>query len=184
MKAKILLIPILSLIICGCAAWQLVQIPYKWRYSNFEATLPEGWMKFNSPVDLLFLTKDGEFLQNIRFFRYRIDKEKELPLSKKKFMKEMLPQEIAELIVNEMSLDKNKNNLKILENTPVSISGTEGFRLQYVFNTPEHLKLKSIDYGFKYDKYIYLIRYQAAEQFYFDKDIEAFNGLIDGFKIF
>jgi len=80
MKIKLFFVVCLSLLVCGCAAWQLVPSPRQWRYAEFEATMPAEWMKFSSPVDLLFLTKDGELLQNIRIFRYRIDKKDILPI--------------------------------------------------------------------------------------------------------
>lgn len=180
---KILFVFLIGFLLTGCAAWQLVGSQYKWNYAKFEAVLPEGWMKFNSPTDLLFLTKDGEFLQTIRLFRFAIGKDKELPITKKKFTNEMLPQEIAELIVNEMSLDQNKQNLKIIENVPADISGRNGFRLEYIYNTTEKLKLESIMYGFKENKFIYLIRYQAAEQYYFAKDLTTFKDFVNSFKI-
>jgi hypothetical protein len=184
MKNKtIILAVILCIFVCGCAAWQLVPTQYKWRYANFEATLPAGWMRLNYSTDSLFLTKDGELLQNIRIFRYRIGKDKELPISKKKFTEEMLLQEISELIINEMSLDQNRHNFKITENIPVALSGKDGFKLEYKFNTSDDLKLKTILYGYKENKYIYLIQYQAAEQHYFDKDLEVFKKFINDFKI-
>jgi len=183
MRIKLLFILSLVLFICGCAAWQLVQNPYQWRYAKFEATLPAEWMKFNSPADLLFLTKDGEQLQTIRIFRYEINKKDILPISKKTFTDAMLPQEISELIMNEMSLDQNRQKLSIIENVPFKISGKDGFRVEYTFNTPDNLKLKSILYGFKSDKFLYLIQYQAAEQYYFDKDLTVFNEFIKSFKI-
>jgi hypothetical protein len=171
------------LLICGCAAWQLVQSPYQWKNSGFEATLPAGWMKFNSPADLLFLTKDGELLQNIRIYRYEIDKKDTLPISKKTFTDTMLPQEISELIVNEMSLDETKQKLSIIENIPVDISGEDGFKIEYTFNTRESLRVKTIMYGFKKDKFIYLIQYQSAEQYYFTKDLTAFKDFVNSFKV-
>lgn len=179
---KALLI-LLSIFICGCAAWQLIETQYKWQYAKFEALLPEGWMKLNTGSDLLFLTKDGELLQTIRLFRFRIGKDKELPITKKKFTNEMLPQEISELIINELSLDQNKHNFKTLENVPVNISGKDSFRIEYTYKTPDNLVLKVMLYGFKEDKYIYLIQYQAAEQHYFDKDIEVFKKFVSDFKI-
>lgn len=183
MKIKIFSVLFLVLLICGCAAWQLVPNPRQWRYAEFEAMLPAEWMKFSSPVDVLFLTNDGEQLQNIRIFRYKIDKKEKLPISKKTFTDAILPQEISELIVNEMSLDDNKQKLRIIENTPVNIDGKDGFKLEYVFNTKDNLKLKSILYGFKKEKFIYLIQYQAAEQYYFAKDLTVFKDFVNSFKI-
>lgn len=183
MKLKLCSALSLIFLICGCAAWQLVQNPRQWRYANFEATLPAEWMKFSSPVDLLFLTKDGELLQNIRIYRYKVGKKDVLPISNKMFTEKMLPQELSELVVNDMTLDENKQRLKIIENIPINIGGKDGFKLEYTFNTKDNLKLKSVSYGFNKDRFIYLIQYQAAEQYYFDKDLAVFNDFINSFKI-
>ena len=184
MKTKyIIFLIVLVIIMCGCAAWQLVKVERKWKYSNLEANIPGGWMKFNSPTDILFLTRDGELLQTIRIYRYQTEKNKELPISKKKFSNNMLTQEIAELIINEIGLRKGTQNLKLLEDTPTKVGGQEGFKLEYTFNTADSLQIKSIIYGFKDNKFIYLIQYQAAQQYYFDKDIVTFQKFINDFRV-
>jgi len=180
MKKKLSL-ALCLLLLCGCAPWQLVKNPRQWKHSGFEATLPGEWMKFNGPM--LFLTKDGELLQNINIYKYKIDKKDALPLSKKTFTDAMLPQEISELVLNEMSLDENKLKLSVIENSPVDIGGKSGFKLVYMYNTKDSLKIKSILYGLKKDKFIYMIQYLAADQYYFDKDFKVFNDFIDSLKI-
>ncbi|MFH1199350.1 MAG: hypothetical protein V1650_04255 [Candidatus Omnitrophota bacterium] len=178
MRIKFFVVLSLVFFICGCAAWQLVKTPTKWASSELGAILPEGWMRLNYSPDLLFLTKDGEMLQRIRIYRYALNKDKELPITKKEFSEDMLPQDIAELIVNEASVDQNKQNFQLADNVPVGINGKEGFKITYAYNTVEKLKVKSVLYGFRYKKFIYLIQYEAAAQYYFDKDINVFNQFV------
>jgi len=180
-KIKIFIIIACVFIVCGCVAWQLVPSNYQWNNAGFSAVLPQGWMKFQSPAALLFLTKDGELLQSISFFREKIGKE--LPISKKKFTKEMLSQELAETLINELSLGQNKHNFKVIENIPVKLGNYDAFRLTYSFNTADNLKLKTVVYGFIKKKFIHFIQYEAAEQHYFDKDISTFDKFIQGFQI-
>ena len=185
MKCKfVTVLTFFCLLICGCATWQLITPQYKWKFANFEATLPDGWMRFNATPILLYTTKDGEYLQSITILRYKIGDAKSLPISKKKFIDQMLSQEIAEAIINEMTLDgKNVQNLKVLDNSPINIAGKDGFKLEYTFNTSTNLDLKAIKYGFKEKGYIYIIQYQAAEQYYFEKDIGTFKQFVNDFKI-
>lgn len=172
----------LAIVLSGCATWQLVRKSTFWKGGDFSATLPEGWMKFASPTDLLFLTKDGSLLQHIRFYSFRIGKE--LPVTKKKFSDDMLVHEIAELTINEISLDKeNVHNFNLLSNTPVNISGIEGFRLEYSFYTPYRMETRAVHYGFKKGKNIYFIKYIAAAQHYYNKNLDAFENFIKSYKI-
>jgi len=180
-KFNIFIIIACVFMLCGCAVWQLVPDNYQWRSADFAVVLPQGWMKFRSPTALLFLTKDGELLQNISLYREKIGKE--LLISKKKFAKEMLSQELSETLVNELSLDQKKHNFKVIENIPVKLGGRDAFRVTYSFNTADNLKLKTVIYGFIKDKFVYFIQYEAAEQHYFDKDIAAFDKFIQGFQI-
>ncbi|MDD2751570.1 MAG: hypothetical protein PHN59_00355 [Candidatus Omnitrophica bacterium] len=180
----IFLLFFISLFFAGCATWQMVGAQNQWKCDKLEATLPEGWMRLNLTADLLFLTKDGEWLQSIRIFRFKTGNDKALPISKKKFTEEMLPQEISDLLVNEMSLDSNRLNFEVKENVPCAIGTKDGFKLQFTYNTADHLKLKDILYGFKLDKYVYIIQYQAAQQHYFDKDVADFEAFMESFRVF
>jgi len=182
-KLKGVLLFVLALVLSGCASWQLIESKQEWKKDKIQAVLPDGWMKCGYGNDVLFLTKDGELLQYIRITTFKVNDEKELPLSKKKFTDEMLPQEIADVILNEINLDKNNQNFKIIENNPVDICSHKGFKAIYSYNTPDNLKTKSIIYGFKEGKLVYLVQYLAAQQYYFDKDAVVFNTFVQDLKM-
>lgn len=183
-KCKLFCIAAGMILLSGCAAWQLVKTPREWKSGKLSAQLPAGWMKFNSPQDLLFLTKDGEMLQLIRVFSYKYDNDKEFPLTKKKLAKNMLAQETADLIINELSLSKDLVNLQITENIPAEIGGEQGFKIVYAYNTPESLEVKVILYGFQGGDFVYLFQYQAAKQYYFEKDIAIFDKFIMSLRVY
>jgi hypothetical protein len=167
----------------GCAVWQLIK-PYNkaWRYSLFDVEMPEGWVKYNSPYYLLFLTKDGSLLQSITITRHHTDKE--FPLSKKKINKDMMIQEIATIIADERNLNREELlNFTLLEDKPVNIGGIEGFKMAYTFNTADFVKYEAIMYGFIVSKYYYEVEYLAAKQHFFTRDLPDFEAFIDSFKV-
>jgi hypothetical protein len=181
-KRRILVFVFLVLFLSGCATWQLVKAPKThWRYSYFSAELPAGWVKYREPKHLLFLTRDGILLQRITLKRHPI--KKEFAVSKRKIKEGMLIQEIAELIIDEISLNKEFLNFELLENKPVDVGGVAGFRLTYTFNNSDFTKYKRIVYGFVIKNMYYELEYLAARQHYFDKSVEDFQRFFQSFKI-
>lgn len=147
---------------------------------NFSVELPDGWMRFNKK-DFLLVTRDGVLLQNILI--KRVDIEKPLENTKKKITKGMMPQEIAEVIHDNLSTDKDMLNFEIKENIPVAINEKPGFKLVYTYKTTDGLKRKCIYYGFLVDQWFYSLWYSAAERHYFEKDIKAFEKVFESFKL-
>lgn len=180
---SIILLSGLIVMLSGCAAWQLVGSGREWKKAGFAAVLPQGWMRSNYGKDILLISKDGELLQYIRIASFQVNKEKELPLSKKKFTDEMLPEEVAETILNEISIDKQNQNFTLLENDPAEICNRRGFKVVYACKTPDNLKVKSVLYGFKEGRFVYIVQYLAAQQYYFDKDLEVFNQFVRDLRL-
>ena len=164
----------------GCAPWVQVGGPYKASSLNCSFELPDGWMRINTSKHIL-LTRDGVLLQNI--FIKRVEVDEPLEHTKKKLRKEMLPQELSEVILDNIASDQSFLNLEILEKTPVEISGRPGFRAVFNHKNSDSLRLKTVYYGFLQNKWFYSITYTAAVRHYFDKDVEAFEKVVKSFKL-
>jgi hypothetical protein len=54
----------------------------------------------------------------------------------------MLPEEAAEIVVNEHLADSNIRNFSLLENIPARIAGNSGFRLMFVYTDADGLVLR------------------------------------------
>jgi len=177
MKKILLFILILSM---GCAPWVQVGGLYKTESHNYSVDLPQGWMRWNKG-DHLLITRDGVLLQNIQIVR--LNSEEPLPHTKKKFSKGMLPQEVAEVILDNIASNKDILNFQLIENSPLKISGNSGFRAVCIYKNKDGLKIKSIYCGFMAEKWFYGINYNAAERYYFDKDIKTFENVLESFKL-
>jgi hypothetical protein len=146
---------------------------------SFTIDIPEGWRRIDRPY--LLITKEGPFLQNImvqnryigRSFRY----------TQKKIRKEMLPEEAAQIIIDEYASDQNLGNLKVLSNTPAEINGHNGFKILLTYLGPKGNEFHTLYYGFiKADTYFNL-RFTAGGRQYFQKDIETFNRMFNSFQV-
>jgi hypothetical protein len=174
------LIAILLFLLVGCAPWTQVGGLYRSESHNFSVDLPQGWMQWNKGDDLL-ITRDGALLQNIQILRLNIDKP--LKYTKKKFSKGMLPPEIAETILDDLATSQSILNLNLLENSPLKIGGFDGFKIVYTYKTKDNLKMESIYCGFMLGDWLYGINYNAAQRYYFDKDVQTFQRVLESFKV-
>jgi hypothetical protein len=179
-KTRILYL-LLIFFLWGCATWVAVGGKYTMSSQNFEVQLPTGWRKYEVVKDALLITQDGLALQQIRISRMQIDKE--LNHTKKKFSKEMLPPEVAEVVIDNFRSNPNIINQKIIENDPAQIGGYSGYKFVFSYQTKKGLTKKGINYGFISGNWFYEIIYEAAERYYFEKDISAIENVKDSFRL-
>jgi hypothetical protein len=95
----------------------------------------------------------------------------------------MLPQEAAEVILDEITSDRAVLNFQVLENLPAAVNGYNGFRLMFTYRTKGGYKFKTLYYGFLQGEWFYSLRYNAADGRYSDKDVETFREVLESFKI-
>lgn len=175
---KLILIGVLF--VAGCALWTQIGGLYTSDSGKFSVELPSGWMKYNA-VDYLLITRDGVLLQNIAI--ERIDIKKELSHTKKKLRQDMLPQEAAEVIIDNMASNPAILNLEVIENMPAKVGGFPGFKLVTIYKNKDGLKFKSVYYGFLWDHWLYSLRYSAPQRYYFAKDVTTFENVVKSFKL-
>lgn len=174
------LLLIILLFITGCASWQKVGGLYTSTRNNFSVELPDEWMKLNKD-EYLYITRDGELLQNVLIKRLNIDES--LAFTKKKFKKEILPVEAAEVVIDNMTSTPAVLNLAVVENTPTNISGLPGFKVVLTYKNKSGLTYECIYYGFISGEWFYGISYTAPLRHYFDKDVKTFEEVIKSFKL-
>ncbi|MCU0586358.1 MAG: hypothetical protein MUC46_09905 [Desulfobacterales bacterium] len=153
--------------------------------TSFNATLPEGWRTVDTDEPMLFMTKDGGYKQFIMI--------RERPLAdpfvftQRSMYAGMLPEQAAELVVNEIIADTNISNFSLLENLPTRITGHSGFRLTFLYTDGFGFIFKTIYYGFITGNKFYSIRYGATEdptkENYFQRDLKTFQQVFESFKL-
>jgi hypothetical protein len=192
---------ILTLLLVSCAPYVLVEGKYSASAENFEVELPSGWRKHEMAFDqnpasrsileelekrrtlswdALRLTRDGLLLQQIGIGKVTLDRE--LPHTKKRFSKDLLPQELAELIIDDIRSNPDITDFKVFENSPAKVGGQPGFKLVFTYQTKNRLTIKTAYYGVKLGDWYYYLAYQAPQRFYFDKDYPVFEKVKESFK--
>jgi hypothetical protein len=171
----ILLIPLTA-----CAPWSRVTGLAEGPGRHFSVNIPAGWMKFNSDNQLL-ISKDGPFLQYILVESRNL----EMPFAhtKRRMNQAMLPQEAAEVILDDLRLDRAVRNLHVLENGPVDVARQDGFEILFTYKNQDGLTIKTVYQGFIRGGMFYSIRFTAAERCYFAKDVDTFKEVLASFKL-
>jgi hypothetical protein len=165
---------IFLLFIPACAPWVKTGGSYESLPHNFYVNIPQGWMMLDTDRYLLIL-------------QYVLIQDRPLDRpfrnTKKKFNRRMLPQEAADVIIDEITSDQSVLNFEIIENVPTRIHGHDGFRVVFTYKNRDGLKLKTIYHGFLAGESFYNIRYTAVNRYYFEKDIEAFRKVLESFRL-
>ena len=146
---------------------------------SFTIDIPAGWRKIDRPY--LLVTKDSPFLQNIMVQNRFIGKS--FRYTKKKMQREMLPEEAAQIIIDEYASDQNIGNLKVLNNAPAEINGHDGFKILLTYMGPKGKEFHTLYYGFIKADTFFNLRFTAGGRQYFQKDIEAFNRMLNSFQV-
>lgn len=181
MKKLLLILFITLTTVVGCARWQTTGGLYTSSWNGFSVELPEGWVRENRN-DYIYMTRDGFPLQSIYIGRTRVD-DLELKYTKKKLSKGMLPQEVAEVLLDNMASNPAMNNLEIKDNNPTKISGKSAAKIVVLFRNKDGLKLKTMSFRLMMDDWLYTISYTAPLRYYFDRDIKAFEKVVTNFRL-
>lgn len=125
-----------------------------------------------------------------------------LPYLKKRFAEGMVSTEVADVILDSLANNPSVTDLQLREVAPLQFAGNHGFRAVFDFrlNTPDDRSMlvgvtsavdvsgrktpyRSVYYGFMRGKWFYGISYTAALRHYFEKDIEAFESVLQSFQL-
>ena len=172
---------LLFVVLAGCLACAHTGGFSKPASYSFTIDIPEGWRKIDNN-QYLFVTKESPFLQYIMVQSRPISRS--FRNTKKKIQKEMLPEEAAQIIIDELISDQNLVNLRVLDNTPATIKGYEGFKLFYTYRDSEGQTYKTLYYGFLKEDTFFNLRFTAEGQIYFQRDIRDFRSILNTFQIF
>lgn len=147
---------------------------------NYIVELPEQWRKVNSGRHFM-MTKDGPFNQYILIQQRHL--EEPFSHTRRTFNKGMLPQEAAEVVLDEIASDRSVLNFHVIENTPAKLSRYDGFRIIFTYKTKKGLGFKTIYHGILKGDWYYSIRYNVSENHDSLKDMETFEKVLNSFRI-
>ncbi len=147
---------------------------------SFTIDIPAGWRQIDHNR-YLFLTKENPFQQYILVQNRPVGKS--FRNTKKLMRAEMLPEEAAQIIIDELTSDQNLVNLRVLNNAPATIKTHDGFKILYTYSDTEGHTFKTLYYGFIKEDTFFNLRFAASDGLHFKRDIEGFNRMLNSFEI-
>jgi hypothetical protein len=148
----------------------------------FSVTQPPGWKEQRTNA-LMLVSKEYPALQNVEIARKGLQEEKQFSHTKRRVTAEMLPQELAEVVIDEFQSDQNFPVEAVEENEPAVIGGDPGFRVRLTYSTKSGLKYRTEIYGFVHDNWYYQITYSAPARYYFARDLPAVQEMVKSFTL-
>jgi beta-barrel assembly-enhancing protease len=170
-----------TMFLSSCATWTIVGGKYEATGDGYEVELPTGWRRFMPYREGLSITRDGMELQSVRIVRLPFDKDP--PNTKRKIAMGMLPQEVAEVVIDDLRSNRNIGNVEVVENAPVLVAGHSGFRVVYTYQTGANLRKKAVYYGVLIGQWYYFLSYQAPTRYFFERDLSVFEKIRSSLKI-
>jgi hypothetical protein len=152
-----------------------------WFGPRISMPLPDGWMMRNGVKDGLIATRDGFNLQTIAIVR--ADPDDPLPHTKKVVRQGMRPEELAEVLLDDLRGSGGVNGLAVVATKPVTIGGSPGFRTTVAFKDEWGMKVKAVVCGTLVGSRAFRITYVAPARHYFDKDLPTFDAALAGVTI-
>jgi hypothetical protein len=149
-----------------------VQFPAGWKYDRLYFSDETG------------ATRDGPALQSI-YVDFRAH-QKAFKSLKKESSPDMLPQELAELLVADMAKERGLENVAVRSNEPAMLAGRPGFRLSFEYKLPVDrgaVRVREIVVGAAATRGFYLIGYRAPVLYYFERDVDSFSEAVKSFTI-
>ena len=180
---RLLITLALTLLLTGCFSppWQATtEAEYVATDFNVAMKLPAGWM-VNARKDVMLATRDGYLLQYISIENINI--EDELTNTKKKFKRGMLPLELAEVILDNMSGKEHYTGFKVLSKKPAKVADHQAFRAEYRFKDSDGLEYKGVYYGFMQNDWFYGVRYVAPTRHYYKRDLNKFKKAVKSMRL-
>jgi hypothetical protein len=165
-------------------AWVPTQPSYVAAVAGFEVVPPPAWMRSNGRQDeTLVLTRDGTSLQRIVVGSSEVGKPIGIGASKRPVQAGMSPQELAELVIDDLRAAESLTAIQILENAPATLSGRRGFRVVASFRDARGLPRRLALYGLFGGSRLYELFYLAPERHYFARDLPVFEELARSFRL-
>jgi hypothetical protein len=183
MKTRLLLITLLTLTLSGCLEmWTRIDSTNaRITEANYTLELPPGWVRNNFYREGVALTQDGLGIQMMDVSVLAHDKA--FPKTKRKASADLLPAELAEMILAEYRADPLFANLAVLETAPTMVSGQSGVRVKFTFKNPRGVAYQREVHAAATPTGVALVGYQAIARYYWERDYSSFQQFLSTLRL-
>jgi hypothetical protein len=162
----------------GCAPWSAIDPDSRsiTVSEDYALLAPLGWTRKNYDIYDVFLSRDGPPLNFI--IAYREKHERELARTRRTTSAELLPHEVAELVIAEQKAGGARGAFAIVSNRPAAIGGKPGVRVHTRWKTDRGLPIERVTYALVDQKGRLAFIYEAPGLVYFSRGLADFEALM------
>ncbi|HEU4684989.1 MAG TPA: hypothetical protein VFS39_10860 [Nitrospira sp.] len=156
---------------------------------QIEVEWPLEWMTFRPTENddnakkegiVLLLSRDGFSLQTIRLTKQAAGAD--FKYTQKKLSTGMLPQEVAELTLDNIRANPEVIDLSVIESAPATVLGAPGFKLRYTYRGKTGLTREVGMYGCLDRDMLVILSLDAPRRYYFEKDWPVLDKVKDSLR--
>lgn len=191
---RLRLVAVLSMsVLAACAGhqgdWSIVGGPQVIENQGIEVEWPRGWMKFTPAGSneeagkegwLLTVTRDGVNLQAMMLRKRSL--EQGFTNTQKKAAPDISPQELAELVLDDLRANPQFNDIHVVEHSPTTLDGEAGYKLVIRYRSKAGLPRQAVHYGCIHTSLLYMLSYDAPQRHYYALDLPTFDAVKNSFK--
>jgi len=177
LRAALMIVP---LVLAGCqtAPWTRVDSPAAVAVadSKFAIRPPAGWVRWNAAPSGVVVTRDGTPIQFIR--AAQMPHAEAFRAIKKKSNPDLLPNELAELLIATRKAMPGMSGLLVTSNDPVSFGGLDGVRLGLAYRDERGASFEHLVYAAAEEQGVFLLEYHALSKHYYARDLPVFEQVV------
>jgi hypothetical protein len=178
-----LLLGLLLASLVACTPWARVDSSSRveTQTRDYSVELPLGWVKSTDSSNGTFITRDGPALNAIVIYRKPHDAK--LPRTQRTTHADMLPHELAELILAEWRGTDATANLDVLSNAPATLGGQPAVRLHIRYKNERGLPIERVMIGMVDARGRLALQYEAPGIVYFQRSLADFEAMAASVKL-
>ena len=179
-KFFVMAIAIVTVVVLdGCASlWQ--QVEGRAQATHCSIQMPPGWMRLSTNAYEM-VSKDGPYLQYILLNEQPVTQG--FQYTRQKVRADMLPNELAEVVIANLRGDPSVGRLRLIDNEPALVCGADGFKLVFTFKDQFGVDMRTLYYGVMTASTMISLRYNAAQRYYFEAALPAFEAAFQSLRL-
>ncbi|MEW6591040.1 MAG: hypothetical protein AB1418_08380 [Pseudomonadota bacterium] len=176
--ARALVLALLVASLGACAPWTRVDpaTRHEARANDYTVELPLGWVRQTAGVNDIFLTRDGPALNYIAVSRQ--PHTRKLTYTKRETRPDLLPHELAELIVAEWKSAEATANLELIASTPLMLDGRPAVRVHARYKNERGLPIERLIVVRVDERGRLSFLYEAPAIVYFQRGLADFETML------
>ncbi|MFN3751149.1 MAG: hypothetical protein ACK4SR_07225 [Thiobacillus sp.] len=162
----------------ACAPWTRVDPATRLesRAGDYSIALPLGWVRQTAGANDIFLTRDGPALNYIAVARQ--PHSRKLPYTRRETRADLLPHELAELVVAEWKSAEATANLEIVATRPLLLDGRPAVRVQGRYKNARGLPIERVVVALVDARGRLTLFYEAPAIVYFQRGLPDFEAMV------